>query len=80
MHPFRESGAFRQCIGCQSSLLRFVDDWRRDLDSNEYAAAILMDLSRVFDNLPHYLLLGKLRAFGVSDKACALIGSYSLPS
>ena len=35
-----------------------------------------MDLSRAFDSLPHDLRLGKLRAYGLSDKACALIGSY----
>ena len=39
-------------------------------------AAIFMDLSRAFDSLPHDLLLGKLRAYGLSDKECALIGSY----
>ena len=69
-------GAFRQGMGCQSTLLRFVEDWRRALDNNEYVADILMDLSRAFDNLPHDLLVGKLRAYGLSDKACALIGSY----
>ncbi len=74
LNPF--IGAFRQSMGCQSTLLRLVEDWRRALDSNEYVAAILMDLSRAFDSLPHDLLLGKLRAYGLSDKACALIDSY----
>ena len=62
-------------MGCQSTLLRLVEDWRRALDSNEYVAAIL-DLSRAFESLPHDLLLGKLRAYELSDKACALIASY----
>ena len=35
-----------------------------------------MDLSRAFDSVPHDLLLGKIRAYELSDKACALIGSY----
>ena len=56
--------------------MRLVADWRRALDSNEYVAATLMDLSRAFDSLPHDMLLGKLRAYGLSDKACALIGRY----
>ena len=63
-------------MGCQSTLLRLVEEWCRALDSNEYVAAILMELSRAFDSLPHDPLLGKLRAYGLSDKACALIGSY----
>ena len=63
-------------MGCQSTLLRLVEDWPRAMDNNEYVAAIRMDLSRAFDSLPHDLLLGKLRAYGLCDKACALIGSY----
>ena len=49
-------GAFRQGMGCPSTLLRLVEDWRRAVDSNEYVAAILMDLSRAFDSLPHDML------------------------
>ena len=63
-------------MGCQSTLLRLVEDWRNALDNRQYAAAIMMDLSKAFDCLPHGLLLGKLRAYGLSVKACALISSY----
>ena len=57
-------------------LLRLVEDWRNALDNRQYAAAITMDLSKAFDCLPHGLLLGKLRAYGLSVKACALVTSY----
>ena len=43
---------------CQSTLLRLVEDWRNALDNRQYAAAIMMDLSKAFDCLPHGLLLG----------------------
>ena len=46
------------------------------MDNRQYVAAIMMDLSRAFDCLPHGLLLGKLRAYGLSVKACALVSSY----
>ena len=46
------------------------------LNRNEYVSAVLMDLSKVFDSLPHDLLLMKLHAYGLSVKACALISSY----
>ena len=69
-------GAFRQGMGCQSTLLRLVEDWRGALDRHEYVAAVLMDLSKAFDCLPHDLLLVKLQAYGLSVKACALISSY----
>ena len=69
-------GAFRPGKGCQSTLLRLVEDWRRALDNGEYVSAILMDLSRAFDCLPHDLLLGKLRAYGLTENACSLVSSY----
>ena len=69
-------GAFRQGMGCQSTLLRLVGDWRGALDRNEYVAAVLMYLSKAFDCLPHDLLLMKLQAYGLSVNACALISSY----
>ncbi|XP_021340798.1 uncharacterized protein LOC110441849 [Mizuhopecten yessoensis] len=37
---------FRPGFGCQSTLLRLVEDWRRALDNHEYVAVILMDLSK----------------------------------
>ena len=37
---------------------------------------MLQPYSWTFDSLPHDLLLGKLRTYGLSDNVCALIGSY----
>ena len=55
-------GSFRQGMGYQSTLLRLVEDWRKALDSNEYVAATLMDLTMASASILHDLLLGKLRA------------------
>ena len=63
-------------MGCQSTLLRLVEDLRRALDNDKYVSAILIDLSKAFDCLPHDLLLGKLRTYGLTEKACSLVGSY----
>ncbi|MCW4342517.1 MAG: reverse transcriptase family protein [Candidatus Thiodiazotropha endolucinida] len=68
--------AFRKGFGCQSTLLRLLEDWRRALDGHECAAAILMDLSKAFDCLPHCLLLEKLKAYGLSKEAVGLLESY----
>ena len=35
-----------------------------------------MDLSKAFDTIPHPLLLAKLKAYGLSSSACALLGDY----
>ena len=68
--------AFRPGYGCQSTLLRIMEDWKQALDDNKYVAAILMDLSKVFDCLPHDLLLLKLKYYGLSENALKLMKSY----
>ena len=68
--------AFRPGYGCQSTLLRIIEDWKQALDENKYVAAILMDLSKAFDCLPHDLLLLKLKYYGLSENALKLMKSY----
>jgi hypothetical protein len=43
--------AFRRGHGCQTTLLRLLEDWREALDKNYYIASVLMDLSKAFDYL-----------------------------
>ena len=68
--------AFRRGFGCQTTLLRLVEDWKKALDSHKGVAAILMDLSKAFDCLPHDLLLAKFEAYGLSGRAVELLRSY----
>ena len=68
--------AFGKRYGCQATLLRLLEDWRKALDTHEYVAAILMDLSKAFDCLPDDVLLAKLQAYGVSPDAFALTDGY----
>ena len=68
--------AFRKGHGCQTTLLRLLEDWKQALDKNEYVAAILMDLSKAFDCLPHDILISKLSAYGLNKKATDLLLSY----
>ena len=68
--------AFRPTFGCQTTLLRLVEDWKKALDDNLYVGAILMDLSKAFDCLPHDLIIQKLKAYGLSNHACQLMNSY----
>jgi hypothetical protein len=67
--------AFRSGFGCQSTLLRVIEDWKHALDKNENLAAILMDLSKAFDCLPHDLLLLILNANGLSKSSLDLLCS-----
>ena len=68
--------AFCKGFGCQSTLLRLLEDWRKALDNHKSAAAVLMDLSKAFDSLPHGLLIEKLRANGLAPEAIDLLSSY----
>jgi hypothetical protein len=68
--------AFRPGYGCQTTLLKIIEDWKKALDENKFIGAILMDLSKAFDCLPHDLLLLKMKAYGLTDDAVQLIGSY----
>ena len=68
--------AFRKGNGCQTILLRLLDDWKGALAKNEYVAAVLMDLSKAFDCLPHDILLSKLSAYGLCADSVELLKSY----
>jgi hypothetical protein len=66
--------AFRKGHGWQTTLLRLLEDWKVALDKN--VAAILMDLSKAFDCLPHDILLCKLSAYGLSPNSVKLLQNY----
>ncbi len=68
--------AFRKGYSCASVLTRLVEDWKAALDNKEVVGAILIDLSKAFDSMPHNLLLEKLKAYGLSDPAVGLLRSY----
>ena len=51
--------AFGKGFGCQTTLLRLLEDWKRELDN----------LSKAFDCLPHGLIFDKLTAYGLSNSA-----------
>lgn len=68
--------AFRPGYGCQSVLLKIVEDWKLAFDHKKYTAAIMMDLSKAFDCIPHDLILAKLNAYGLTNAATSQISSY----
>ncbi len=46
----------------------FVEEWRNALDTQEVPPALLMDLSKACDAVPHDILVAKLYAYGMSHE------------
>ena len=67
---------FRKGYNTQNSLIDMLEKWRKALDNNKNAAALLTDLSKAFDCLNHKLLIAKLEAYGFTKSALNLINSY----
>ena len=67
---------FRKCYDCQGVLIRFTETIKSHLDNNKIAGAVLTDLSKAFDCLPHDLLICKMYNYGISKSSCKLISSY----
>ncbi len=46
------------------------------LDKGKYVGAILMDLSKVFDVIPHNLVIAKLHPYGCDENVLTLMFNY----
>ena len=53
-----------------------IEKWRESLDQGGAYGALLTDLSKAFDCLPHELIIAKLYAYGVDMPSLKLINSY----
>ena len=67
---------FRKGYSCQHALLNMLRNWQSSLNSSGIVGAVLMDLSKAFDLLPHDLLIAKLDAYGFGSQVLRLLYSY----
>ena len=68
--------AYRKSYSTQQVLIRLLEEWREKLDKNFVVDAVLKDLSKAFDCIPHDLIIAKLAAYGIERKTLRLIYSY----
>jgi hypothetical protein len=54
----------------------FLDDIRKEIDSEKLVGAIFLDLSRAFDTISHSMLIAKLKSYGISDKEIIWFNDY----
>ena len=68
--------AYRKNYSTQQVLIRLLEEWREKLDENFIVGAVLMDLSKAFDCIPHDLIIAKLAAYGIERETLRLIYCY----
>ena len=68
--------AYRKSYSTQHVLMRLLEEWKNKLDHDFVVGAVLMDLSKAFDSIPHDLLIAKLAAYGLDENALLYILSY----
>ena len=67
---------FRKEYIIQDCLLAMVENCKKALDQGNEYGALLTDLSKAFDCLPHDLIVAKLHTYGFSIDSLKLINSY----
>ena len=82
LEPFVEKflskymAAYRKKYSSNHVLIRLIETWKHNLDTNFIVGTVLMDLSKAFDCIPHDLLVAKLYAYGFGEKTLAFFYSY----
>ena len=54
---------YRKSFSAEQVLVRLLQNWRNKLDNNNVVGAVLTDLSKAFDCIPHDLLVAKLDTY-----------------
>ena len=66
---------FRKGHSAQPSLIVLLEKWKESADLGHVFRALLTDLSKAFDCLPHNLI-AKLNAYGFNNKAVRFVYDY----
>ena len=53
-----------------------IEKWKKTVDNGSVFGALLTDLSKAFDCIPHDLIIAKLEAYGFQIDALKLIHDY----
>ena len=57
-------------------MITLIEKWKKSVDNGGAFGALLTDLSKAFDCLPHELLIAKLDAYGFDKSSLKLMHSY----
>ena len=70
---------FRKAHSTQHALFKLLQAWQKELDNAGFIGAILMDLPKAYDCLPHDLLIAKLGAYGLDRSSIRLLMIILIP-
>ena len=60
---------FRQKYSTSHALIYLTENIREQLDSENFACEIFVDLQKAFDTVDHYILIQKLNHYGMLRKS-----------
>ena len=67
---------FRKGYSAQHCLLAMIEKWKQLVDRGGVFGALLTELSKAFDCIPHDLIIAKLEAYGFQTDALNLVYDY----
>ena len=72
----QEQFGFRVRSSSETALIAATDAWMGEIDQGKVVGALLLDLSKAFDTVPHQQLLGDLLEIGCGQLATNWFNSY----
>lgn len=69
---------FRRNSSCEMLLIKATSCWMTDVDEGNYVGALLLDLSKAFDIIPHGKLLHELQNINLSLNSLTFLQSFLL--
>ena len=67
---------FRKAHSTQQALFRLLQSWQKELDNAECVGAILKDLPKTYDCIPHDLLIAKWEEYRLDKTASSFSLAY----
>ena len=67
---------FRKEHSAQHCLLALTEKWKKSVDHGKAFGALLTDLPKTFDCLPHSLFIAKLMDYGFDNNSLNLVNDY----